>query len=114
MAALITAFSMISLLERRCASAEKARDAYRPIVTQYFDAQSGEEAAPLQPSLNIDDLMKIRMLDVSTEETLITPLIAKWLAIGGFILFASCLSWQSRKEKGAKTAEQEATSLYHF
>jgi len=111
-AGIIIAFSMISQLERRCTAAEKARDAYRPIVTQYFDSQSGAEDAPPPPSVNADDQMNLRMLDMRSSGTLVTPTIAKWLAIGGFILFAGALSLQSRTEKkmGKDTPNQARPS----
>jgi len=106
MIGIIMALSMISRLEERCVSAEKARDAYRPIVSQYIDSQSGAEDAPPQPSLNFDEQMNLRMLDVNYSNTVITPTTAKWLTIAGFILFASSLNWGYRMEEKIQKAEQ--------
>lgn len=96
---LCTSFTMISQLERRCTTAENARDAYQSVITQYLESLSGADDAPSPPLISIDDRVNLKQMAIYSSQSRLTPALAKWLAIGGFLLFTYSLLWRCRLEK---------------
>ena len=96
---LILVTRMSSSLERRCDSAEEARDLYSPIISDYILSQSGASNAPRMPELDMETRIKISTVNNKTTDSKLTTNTTVWLLYAGILLITSALTWHACANK---------------